>query len=264
MPIGGTIAGIGSALVGGIGLIGRKKRQKKQYAHENAMANKSIAANQQLAKYGYQQSRYQWQRENEYNTPERQMARFKEAGLNPNLIYGQGNAGNASSMQAYQSPTADYTGVSNPQMGQQQAQDSIQQVIQGGMSTLDAYMNTKKKAAETDLIAKRAATENWSKHQKQATTHLTKTQQESLHFRNIQQQQLMEMGDKNQWSDNGLSNYNQRIVDQEYSKIRMQQNNATKAAAEAAFKNMQITEYRRDQIIRGLGGAVQLGKTLKR
>lgn len=32
--------------------------------------------------------------QNRYNHPAQQMARFKEAGLNPNLIYGQGNAGN--------------------------------------------------------------------------------------------------------------------------------------------------------------------------
>lgn len=34
-----------------------------------------------------------WQRQNEYNSPEAQMARFKAAGLNPNLIYGQTNEG---------------------------------------------------------------------------------------------------------------------------------------------------------------------------
>lgn len=37
-----------------------------------------------------------WRMNNEYNSPVNQMARFKEAGLNPNLIYGQGNAGNSS------------------------------------------------------------------------------------------------------------------------------------------------------------------------
>jgi hypothetical protein len=30
-----------------------------------------------------------WNRQNQYNSPEAQMARFKEAGLNPHLIYGQ-------------------------------------------------------------------------------------------------------------------------------------------------------------------------------
>jgi len=39
-----------------------------------------------------------WRMQNEYNSPAQQMARFKEAGLNPNLIYGQGNSGNASSI----------------------------------------------------------------------------------------------------------------------------------------------------------------------
>jgi len=34
--------------------------------------------------------------QNEYNTPRNQMSRFQDAGLNPNLIYGQGNPGNQS------------------------------------------------------------------------------------------------------------------------------------------------------------------------
>lgn len=38
-----------------------------------------------------------WNRQNAYNTPAEQMKRFKDAGLNPNLIYGQGNSGNAGS-----------------------------------------------------------------------------------------------------------------------------------------------------------------------
>lgn len=36
-----------------------------------------------------------WNMQNSYNTPQAQMQRFQDAGLNPNLIYGQGNAGNA-------------------------------------------------------------------------------------------------------------------------------------------------------------------------
>lgn len=36
-----------------------------------------------------------WQMQNEYNSPQNQMKRFQEAGLNPHLIYGQGNSGPA-------------------------------------------------------------------------------------------------------------------------------------------------------------------------
>lgn len=43
-----------------------------------------------------------WNRANEYNSPLQQMQRFKEAGLNPNLIYGQGSSGNAQSPREYQ------------------------------------------------------------------------------------------------------------------------------------------------------------------
>lgn len=39
-----------------------------------------------------------WNMQNEYNTPAKQMERFDAAGLNPNLIYTQGNAGNAGSV----------------------------------------------------------------------------------------------------------------------------------------------------------------------
>lgn len=36
-----------------------------------------------------------WNRQNAYNTPAMQMQRLKDAGLNPALMYGQGNPGNA-------------------------------------------------------------------------------------------------------------------------------------------------------------------------
>lgn len=36
-----------------------------------------------------------WNLQNEYNSPQAQMGRFQEAGLNPHLIYGQGNSGNS-------------------------------------------------------------------------------------------------------------------------------------------------------------------------
>ena len=38
-----------------------------------------------------------WRLQNAYNTPLAQMERLKEAGLNPALMYGQGNTGNANS-----------------------------------------------------------------------------------------------------------------------------------------------------------------------
>lgn len=43
-----------------------------------------------------------WQQMNEYNSPSAQMERLREAGLNPHLMYQQGNVGNATSLPAVQ------------------------------------------------------------------------------------------------------------------------------------------------------------------
>lgn len=64
-----------------------------------------------LAKFQNDLNIQNWNMANEYNSPASQMRRFVAAGLNPNLIYGQGNPGNTSpvSTQVHQ---ADF--VKNP------------------------------------------------------------------------------------------------------------------------------------------------------
>lgn len=70
--------------------------------------DKTIAANQAQADLAYQRSVEQWNAQNVYNSPAAQMARFKAAGLSPHLVYGQGNAGNASNAPAYHPPNIQY------------------------------------------------------------------------------------------------------------------------------------------------------------
>lgn len=48
------------------------------------------AANEQAATTAYNRGIAQWNRENAYNSPTAQMERLKQAGLNPNLVYGGG------------------------------------------------------------------------------------------------------------------------------------------------------------------------------
>lgn len=50
---------------------------------------------EQMFRLQNQQAIANWQLQNQYNSPAAQMQRFRDAGLNPNLIYGQGTAGNA-------------------------------------------------------------------------------------------------------------------------------------------------------------------------
>lgn len=53
--------------------------------------NRAFKMNKELAGYQNQLNIDQWNRENAYNSPLAQMNRYKQAGLNPNLIYGQQN-----------------------------------------------------------------------------------------------------------------------------------------------------------------------------
>lgn len=55
-----------------------------------------------------------WNMQNEYNSPKAQMERFKAAGLNPNLIYGQSNeapAVRSTDIKPWNPQPADYSGI---------------------------------------------------------------------------------------------------------------------------------------------------------
>lgn len=78
------------AIMGAASLVGQwigNARQKRE--------------NRWLAKYQAQANDKYQVEQNEFNSPKNQMLRFQEAGLNPHLIYGQGNPGNQSSPQQY-------------------------------------------------------------------------------------------------------------------------------------------------------------------
>lgn len=90
-----------------------KKQGRLNRAHQMKLAEYSYAKDRENAEYTYGKNLEQWNRQNEYNSPEAQMQRFKEGGLNPNLIYGRGESGNSGSSPQlettkYNTPSADY------------------------------------------------------------------------------------------------------------------------------------------------------------
>lgn len=101
----------GGAISAGAGLLNvaagiYDSHQNRKVAKENT--DKTLAANKAEAELAFQRSLQLWNMQNAYNTPEAQMNRFKEAGLNPHLIYGQGNSGNAAAPSNYQPPQQNY------------------------------------------------------------------------------------------------------------------------------------------------------------
>lgn len=102
---GGGDGGILGALVQVGGAL-YDSHQNRKTARQNT--DKTIAANKSEAELAYQRQIDMWNRQNMYNTPQAQMQRFLQAGLNPHLIYGQGNPGNASTPPEYHPPNLQY------------------------------------------------------------------------------------------------------------------------------------------------------------
>lgn len=62
------------------------RRQEKANIKDQTSANLALSQNE------FSQNKQMWELQNFYNSPESQMMRLKGAGLNPNLVYGSGNA----------------------------------------------------------------------------------------------------------------------------------------------------------------------------
>lgn len=114
--------------------------------------------NRKLAEYGYSKDLEMWHRQNAYNDPKQQMSRLKEAGLNPNLVYGSGSTtGNTGSqMPKYQAPKMDYSqaGQAISNVGDQIGQYMSLKKMGAEINYIDA--NTIARNSQTDLLNQQA------------------------------------------------------------------------------------------------------------
>lgn len=83
------------------------------------LANLKYDKDMEMAEYSFDKNLEMWKRQNAYNSPEQQMKRFEDAGLNKHMIYGQGTPGNATVSPQYQAPqfqtpNYDERGTQNP------------------------------------------------------------------------------------------------------------------------------------------------------
>lgn len=134
--------GISSIIGAGISNIGNRMSEERQ-------AKWNIEQWERQSNYDREQwdatnryNEHRWNLENEYNSPQMQMARFKEAGLNPNLIYGQGNPGNAGSLTADNLKSPDVKGYSR----------SESKNIMQGFNAFQEYQRFQQTGAQIDNI----------------------------------------------------------------------------------------------------------------
>lgn len=86
----------------------------------------------------------QWNRENEYNSAAAQVQRLREAGLNPALAFGAGNAGTASNVQSADGQQASAPGTSGiPNIG------AYKPDMSGILSAVDVLSNMQLKQAQS-------------------------------------------------------------------------------------------------------------------
>lgn len=102
----------------------------------------NLAVNKRLANQAYEKELEMWNRANVYNSPVEQMKRLKEAGLNPNLVYGSG----AGQSQA----------VNLPKYQRADANFNFDPV--NIMSVLGGYQDVKLKQAQADNVAEQTET----------------------------------------------------------------------------------------------------------
>jgi len=104
-----------------------------------------------------------WNKSNEYNSPQAQMARLKSAGLNPNLVYGSGTVSGNSSSSRPNAHVPEYSNPITPALG------AMLDVIRTQAQTANTQDQTANKIQDTSnkskifelLEQKRNAFEQW-------------------------------------------------------------------------------------------------------
>lgn len=128
-------ATIGSAIAGGVA-------SKRQQRRQNQM-------NQEQARYQNSLNIEQWNRENEYNTPANQMARLKQAGVNPRIWWSNGSNTSASSP-TLSAPEQQYNAV-----GGQIAQ-GLSDTFGSAVNAVNQINQIKMQEAQIDMVKKQA------------------------------------------------------------------------------------------------------------
>ena len=91
MPIGAIVGGLGSLAGSMIGANAQRQANIQNMQLAKYQNNWQTAENEKA----YARSVEMWNMQNRYNSPTAQMSRLRQAGLNPNLVYGSGVTGNS-------------------------------------------------------------------------------------------------------------------------------------------------------------------------
>lgn len=130
------------AISGLFGMAGNQQLSNAQLQAQKEMNAQNIAFQQQQNAENKQFALDMWGKNNAYNTPQMQMERFKAAGLNPHLIYGQGSAGNATATQ--------YAGKAPEVQAEAPTTNLMKELGQATFNTQQQYLANRNIQAQTE------------------------------------------------------------------------------------------------------------------
>lgn len=142
------ISGMSGLLGSGLGAISTRNSNRTNLK----IARETNQTNKELAEQANQWNLEQWNRENEYNSPLAQMERLRAAGLNPNLVYGNG-----ATTTAAKSPSAEVATMQPAHMQPYTNWDL------GGQAAVSAYLQSQQvdaaietQGAQRDMLGAQA------------------------------------------------------------------------------------------------------------
>lgn len=159
IPLAPILSGVASVAGNLLSNSATQRNNARQEAFAREMYDKQQSDNMKL-----------WQMQNEYNSPTSQMERLKQAGLNPNLVYGAGTSTMASPIKSADVPSFNPT-PSKFELGQA-AQASIQ-----------AYNDFRMRDAQIQNLAQQTNVAKQQSKQIEANTVKTVAETEALPWR---------------------------------------------------------------------------------
>jgi hypothetical protein len=136
-------AAIPAVLQAGASILGQRAQARQQRRN----VRDQQAHNIELAQFSHDRNVELWKKQTAYNTPEQQMQRFREAGLNPHLMYSQGQPGLAGEA---------------PQMSTPKSTDfSQREPMLNPMQTLSEHLDIVGKKQQLQLTERQIKTEEY-------------------------------------------------------------------------------------------------------
>ena len=207
-------------------------------AHENKKAmERQFKMNKYMAEWQNEVNKENWQMQNAYNSPSAQMERFRQAGLNPNLVTGTSNSsGNAGSIPAFDAPRYEaYHSWDKVSDRLPDILNSLMQVAQvkkveqetANLKTYQRNMNTENAFNELRMIGQRALN--------------SKTNYEASIWGDYWDKKMMQM-----FADSQLKDANRFYIDSQRAYLEGPQTENTLTNTARTIADIGLMEYRKE------------------